>query len=94
MKKEELKEKYLSSVLYYSNLEKKEEKIILLLSVFRLLTFFGGIVIIWAGFTLSVFTGIISAILLTILFLYLLKLFCHPFRKQDISEQPCAHKSE
>lgn len=75
MKKEELKEKYLSSVFYYSNLEKKEEKIILILSVLRLLTFFGGIIIIWAGFTISLFTGIISAILLTILFLYLLKLF-------------------
>ena len=75
MKKKELKEKYLSSVFYYSNLEKKEEKIILILSVLRLLTFFGGIIIIWAGFTISVLTGIISAILLTILFLYLLKLF-------------------
>jgi hypothetical protein len=82
MKKDQLKEKYLSSVLYYSNLVKKEERAILILSVLRLLTFFGGFIIIWGGFTLSVSNGIVSAILLTILFLYLLKLYASHSEKR------------
>ena len=95
MKKKDLKEKYLNSVLYYSNLEKKEEKAILILSVLRLLTFFGGIIIIWAGFTLSVFIGLMSAILLTILFLYLLKLFAtHSEKKIFLSNLVLINKNE
>jgi hypothetical protein len=95
MKKKDLKEKYLNSVLYYSNLEKKEEKAILILSVLRLMTFFGGIIIIWAGFTLSVFIGIMSAILLTILFLYLLKLFAtHSEKKIFLSNLVLINKNE
>jgi uncharacterized membrane protein (DUF485 family) len=75
MKKDQLKERYLSSVSSYRHLEKKEERIILILSVLRLLIFFGGVIIVWTGFTKSVFAGVALTFILIVLFLYLLKLF-------------------
>jgi hypothetical protein len=82
MKKDQLKEKYLSSVLYYSKIVHKEERAILIISALRLLTFFGGIIIIWSGFTISVLAGTVSAVLLMILFLYLLKLYASHSEKK------------
>jgi DNA mismatch repair ATPase MutS len=75
MKQGDLKEGYLNSVLTYGNLEKKETRKLILISTARLLTFIGGFVIIWLGFTKNTLAGIILSFLLITLFLYLLKLF-------------------
>src|SRR5450759_189729 len=75
MKKDQIKERYLSSVIFYRLLEKKEERRLLILSFLRLFTFFGGLILIWIGFTKSIFTGIMLILIITVLFLYLLKLF-------------------
>jgi ABC-type multidrug transport system fused ATPase/permease subunit len=75
MKKEELKEKYLSSGIFYNRLKKKEEKLLLIVSVLRLITFIGGVLLIWLGFTVSISAGFALTFIILILFLYLLKLF-------------------
>jgi hypothetical protein len=82
MNKEKLKERYLGSAKSYSSLEKKEEKILIIISFLRFITFFGGLILIWTGFLNNIASGIILIGLITILFLYLLKLFSiHSGRK-------------
>ena len=94
MKKDQVKERYLSSVTFYRLLEKKEERRLLILSLFRLLTFIGGLILIWIGFTKSIFTGIILILILSVLFLYLLKLFSDFFGKEIIFGQSGTDKSK
>jgi ABC-type multidrug transport system fused ATPase/permease subunit len=83
MSKEEIKEKYLSSVNSYRLLEKKRERFLTILSVLRFITFFGGLILIWIGFTFGISIGIILIVLLTILFLCLLKLFAEHSEKRE-----------
>lgn len=75
MTKDQLKDKYLSSVSVYRQLEKNEENHIIVLSALRLVTFIGGLIIIWIGFTRSNIAGASFILIFIILFLYLLKLF-------------------
>ncbi len=56
---------------------------ILTFSVLRLITFIGGLITIWAGFTISVLTGVILILVLTVLFLYLVKLFLKFSEKRE-----------
>ena len=89
MKKDKIRENYLDSVIKYRLLEKKEERLIIIISALRLLTFLGGIILIWRGFTESVGLGIFLSFLIIVLFLYLLEtLFCS-FCKKSISWKPC-----
>ena len=83
MKKDQIKERYLSSVKFYRLLEKKEERRLLILSFLRLFTFIGGLILIWIGFTKSILTGIMLILILTVLFLYLLKLFSNSSEKRS-----------
>lgn len=83
MNKEHFKEGYLSSVKLYRLLEKKKEKLLTILSVLRFLTFFGGLILVWIGFTISIPAGIILILIFTILFLYLLKLFSNHSEKEE-----------
>jgi ABC-type multidrug transport system fused ATPase/permease subunit len=95
MKTDQIKEKYLSSVIYYTLLEKKEERLLFILSVFRLLTFVGGLVLIWLSFTKSVPAGIITLLLITVLFLYLLKLYSrHTDKKEFLRNLALINKNE
>jgi hypothetical protein len=83
MGKNELKERYLSSVSFYLHLEKTEDKILLLLSASRFIVFTGGLILAWIAFSKSAYAGIILMILLIILFLWLIKLFSdHSKRKE------------
>ncbi len=75
MKKDLVKERYLNSVTFYRLLEKKEERLLIILSFLRLFTFIAGLILIWTGFTKGILTGVILILILTVLFLYLLKLF-------------------
>jgi DNA mismatch repair ATPase MutS len=55
-------------------------------SVLRLLTFIGGFLVIWIGFTVNIFTGFGLTFILLFLFLYLLKLFSiHSERREYFS---------
>jgi DNA mismatch repair ATPase MutS len=83
MNKEELLEKYSGSVLSERKLEQTEDKIILYLSLFRLLTFAGGAVLIALAFHRSILAGFVSAILILVLFLFLLKLFSKHSREKE-----------
>jgi len=83
MKKDQIKERYLSSVKFYRLLEIKEERLLIILSVLRLFTFIGGLILIWIGFTKSILAGVILILILTVLFLYLLKLFSNHSEKKE-----------
>jgi DNA mismatch repair ATPase MutS len=75
MEKEQIKEKYLSSVTSYRHLKKKEERLILIFSLLRFITFVGGIILIWIVFTKNIPAGILLTIFITGLFLCFVKLF-------------------
>ncbi len=95
MNKEKLKERYLGSAMSYSSLVKKEEKILIILSFLRFITFFGGLILVWAGFLRNVSSGIILFGLLAALFLYLLKLYStHSGRKIFLSNLVSINQNE
>ena len=75
MQIDQLKEKYQSSALSYRLLGKKQESLLLILSFLRFFTFFGGLTLIWIGFTMSTLAGGILILVLTVIFLSLVKLF-------------------
>jgi hypothetical protein len=75
MQIDQLKEKYQSSALSYRLLGKKQESLLLILSFLRLFTFVGGLILIWIGFTMSNLAGAILILVLTVIFLSLVKLF-------------------
>ena len=83
MNKEQIKEKYLSSAILYRLLGKKRETLLTIISVLRFLTFFGGLVLVWIGFTFSVSDGVILILLFTVLFLWQLKLFSEHSEKRE-----------
>jgi hypothetical protein len=83
MKKENLRESYLNSVAFYRNLEKREEKLVIFLSLLRLFVFTGGIIIAWIVFTKSTVFGTVIALFFAVLFLGLLKLFLVYSEKKD-----------
>ena len=83
MQKDQLKEKYLNSAILYRGLEKKEERHLVILSVLRLFIFIGGLILIWAAFTKSIPAGIILSLLITFLFIFLLKLFSDYSQKRE-----------
>jgi hypothetical protein len=75
MNKEEIKKKYLSSATSFRLLEKREERVLIILSFLRFSVFFGGLILTWIGFTKNVPSGLFLFVILTVLFLYLLKQF-------------------
>lgn len=83
MNKDQLKEKYLASEEHYTLLMKKEEKLLLWLSVLRLVVFTGGLLLIWVFFISGILAGIFSVFAITSLFLFLLKLYSDHSRKRD-----------
>ena len=83
MRKDQVKEKYLSSTTFYRLLEKKEERLVVFLSFLRFFTFLGGVILIWIGFTINTSAGIISIVISAVLFLYLVKLFSDHSEKSE-----------
>jgi Mismatch repair ATPase (MutS family) len=95
MNREQIKEKYLSSAFLYRLLEKKREKLITIISVLRFFTFFGGLILVWIGFTFSVTDGVILILLFTVLFLWLLKLYSkHSEKREFISNLASINQNE
>ncbi|MBI5009273.1 MAG: hypothetical protein HZB98_06425 [Bacteroidia bacterium] len=83
MKAEALTEKYLKAALEFSKMADNEERKLVLLSVLRLLSFAGGIILSWFGFTLSVTAGILILLISISLFLLLLKAYSEHSEKKD-----------
>jgi DNA mismatch repair ATPase MutS len=82
MESEDIREKYIRDAAHYRKIEADEERLLLILSLLRLASFAGGLVLIWLGFMKSVPAGILLLIIAAGLFLYLLKLFAvHSERK-------------
>jgi hypothetical protein len=81
--REKLKEKYLTEAASLRCKAEKESKTLLLLSVLRLITFTGGLALVWVFFTISSLSGTISLLLVIAIFLYLLKSYSkHTSRKE------------
>jgi len=83
MNKEDFKKIYQDAALHYTSLLAKEERRVLIVSVLRLLLFLGGIFFIWLVFTFNVYAGFALTIILTGLFLWLLRLFSQFSGKKD-----------
>ena len=95
MNREQIKENYLNSANLYRLLEKKREKLLTIISVLRFFTFFGGLVLVWIGFTFSVSDGVILILLFTVLFLWLLKLYSeHSEKREFISNLASINQNE
>jgi uncharacterized membrane protein (DUF485 family) len=75
MEKSHLRKKYFDAAAFYRNLEKKEDRLVIILSFIRFVIFIGGFILIWIGFTKSVTGGVLLFLLFTVLFLILVKLF-------------------
>lgn len=83
MKSAQRKEEYLNEEKKYKLLGVKEDKYLLLLSVFRLISFIGGLILIWFGFTISILAGTVIIILVSGMFIYLLKLYSDHSDRRD-----------
>jgi DNA mismatch repair ATPase MutS len=77
MTAEAIKEKYSRAAENYLGLKSKEEKHLLVLSLLRLFSFLGGVVLIWFGFLFNISVGLLLLFLVILLFLYLLKLYSY-----------------
>ncbi|MBP1665919.1 MAG: mutS 1 [Bacteroidetes bacterium] len=71
----------------YRDQAEKERKSLLVISVFRFLTFAGGFIIVWFSFTFSKYYGFAALLLVTGIFIYLLKIYSdHLARQQYLSD--------
>jgi hypothetical protein len=75
MENSDLGYKYLSEEKRFSVLVRKEEKLLLIISILRFLTFFGGAIFVWYIFTNSLSGGFASLLVAIILFFFLLRLY-------------------
>lgn len=83
MNRDQIRETYLSASSGYKTLESKEERILLYLSFSRFLSFTGGLVLIWFGFKIGVFPGLVIITGVAVLFLWLLKLYSSHASKKE-----------
>ncbi len=75
MGKELISERYHKAVVKFRMLAEKEEKLLVVFSVMRLVSFIGGLIVIWFGFKVSNFLGSLFILLTVSIFLYFLKLY-------------------
>jgi DNA mismatch repair ATPase MutS len=90
-----LGEKYFSKAETYRIQAENENKTLLLLSAMRLLTFIGGIILIWICFNISKYYGLISVLGIISLFLYLLRSYSfHTSRKEYLVNLELINRNE
>lgn len=77
------KTEYSNFAAKYRDQAEKERKVLLLISVFRLVVFVGGIVLSCLAFTLSKYYGFVALILTLVIFIYLLMLYSRHLAKQQ-----------
>ena len=83
MDKISIQEYYKNNAEKFKTGVKKEEKLLIILSLLRLAIFLGGFVIIWIGFHRSVLTGVILLVLIAALFLLLLKIYSNHLQNKE-----------
>jgi hypothetical protein len=71
----DIREKYLDLAREYSGEADREEGLLVRLSILRLVLFFGGILLIYFAFALNRYIGSTLLVTITILFLYIVKLY-------------------
>jgi len=95
MKKEVLKEKYLNNLRSLNLLVEKEEKLLFILSASRLVTFIGGLILIWFGFIASLLAGLLLTFGVISFFLYLLLLYSfHSGMKEFLGNLALINRNE
>src|SRR5450759_2106004 len=95
MKKSQLDEKYILASKSFRLLESKEDKLLFVLSVLRLISFIGGLALIWFGFTVNLTVGFLSILAFAVIFLYLLKLYSiHSEKKEFLSNLALINQNE
>jgi len=77
------KTEYSNFAAKYRDQAEKERKVLLLISVFRLVVFVGGIILSCLAFTLSKYYGFVALILTLVIFIYLLMLYSRHLAKQQ-----------
>jgi DNA mismatch repair ATPase MutS len=83
---EDIREKYVIAVKSFRNLAGREDKILMILSGLRLISFLGGIFLAWYGYTRNLFSGTIILSSAIAIFLFLLKRFSlHTSRKEMLN---------
>lgn len=83
MRQDKIREDYQNSAASFRLLEKKEERLLVIISVLRFTTFIGGFILIWIAFSANITAGIILSLIITVLFLSLLKLFSDFSEKKE-----------
>ncbi len=95
MKKDLRIEEYLAAVKSYKTLEEKEERLLILLSVARLILFIGGFILVWHGFTANFFTGMILLVTITGLFSGLIKVYSeHTYQRNFLKNLTVINQNE
>ncbi|HNW56416.1 MAG TPA: hypothetical protein PLR88_01020 [Bacteroidales bacterium] len=95
MEIDKIKEKYIKAAEDFSILAAKEEKLLILLSALRFLSFAGGFTIIWLLFTVNIVAGFLSVLAVIILFFYLLKMYSvHSDRKDFFNNLSDINRNE
>ena len=89
------RERYLAAADNFSLLGAKEERFLFCLSVLRLVSFIGGFILTWYGFTINFVTGILLFLATAILFFRLLKLYSvHTDKKEFLSNLSLINRNE
>jgi len=95
METDQIKEKYFRDAENFRLLEAKEDRILLYLSGLRFLSFIVGLLIIWLGVFYNPLTGILFIPVVTVLFLYLLKLYSdHSEKKESLGNLAKINQNE
>lgn len=95
MTRDQIRENYLDRDRKFRLLAAKEEKLLLLLSVLRLISFLGGFVLIWFAFIKGILPGIIMIMVVAGLFFFLLKKYSvHSGRKEFLNNLADINRNE
>ncbi len=87
--------RYLAAVKKFRTLESKEDHLLLVLSLARLVLFTGGIILIWIAFKRSFITGLLLLMFISGLFFWLLKLFSdHTGKKNFLQNLAIINQNE
>jgi hypothetical protein len=88
MYRDSLKERYLAAAESFRLLAAKEDRLLISISVLRVLCFSGGRILVWRMFLQSVLIGFLLTPAVIILFVYLLKLYSdHSYKKEFLNNQ-------
>jgi hypothetical protein len=95
MKTDQIRDKYLKAASLFKLLVAKEERILLYLSALRFFSFTGGLALIWFGFSISLYAGILLIPVVVIIFLWLLKLYSdHSSKKEFLDNLAVINQNE